>query len=304
MKRESLSESIMNMFLGTDFTLEEVYDAIPEKPHTTIRGRIYDNIGKRFTKVKRGVYRVIEGENECIVIEGNGRDLSFLPNSSIDCIMTDHPWSDKKSNIGGDRKFTNTYECFNYTNEDFKEKFRVLKDGCFLVELIPAENENNYKYLYELKLIAEKEGFKYYAKVSWKKGTFVSNTGRKAKNSEELMIFSKGKARNLRLDAKKTKNTGEECFMSGTSKMLPTQFDIQSVPVRQKLHQSEKPVELWEEVIPYVTKENEIILDQFAGVGAVGIAALNTGRNSVMIEIDKDNVGKILDRINKQNSNN
>ena len=46
--------------------------------------------------------------------------------------------------------------------------------------------------------MAEKEGFKYYAKVTWKKGTFVSNTGRKAKNSEELMIFSKGKARCLR----------------------------------------------------------------------------------------------------------
>ncbi len=45
-------------------------------------------------------------------------------------------------------------------------------------------------------------GFMYYSKVTWKKGNFVSNTGRKSKNSQDVMIFSKGKARNLRIDAK------------------------------------------------------------------------------------------------------
>jgi len=35
---------------------------------------------------------------------------------------------------------------------DFKEKARVLKDGCFLVEVLPAENENNYEYLYQIKV--------------------------------------------------------------------------------------------------------------------------------------------------------
>ncbi|MEG1311997.1 MAG: DNA methyltransferase [Romboutsia sp.] len=293
----TLGNSIMNLFLGKDFTLEEVYKAIPEKPKTTIRGRIYDNLGIKFKKINRGIYRAIDKDSECIVIEGDGRDLSFLKDESIDCIMTDHPWDDKKSNIGGGRKFTDTYNCFTYTNKDFKEKYRVLKSGCFLIELIPAENENNYRYLYKLKIMAEEEGFKYYAKVTWKKGTFVSNTGRKAKNSEELMIFSKGKARCLRPDIKKTKATGEEYFMSGTSKMLPTQFDIQAVPVRRKLHQSEKPVALWEKVIPYVTKENEIILDQFAGAGAVGLAALNTNRDSILIELEPKNVEIIKNRL-------
>ena len=77
--------------------------------------------------------------------------------------------------------------------------------------------------------MAQKAGFEYYAKVPWIKGSFISNTGRKAKNSEELMIFSKGKARALRIDAKKTKNTGSECFMSGTNRMLPTEFNVPPV---------------------------------------------------------------------------
>lgn len=294
----SLSDKIYELFIDNEFKLDEVYEKIKDKPKTTIRGRIYDNLGVKFKRVAKGVYATIDNNEQCIVLEGDGRDLSFLKDNSIDCIMTDHPWSDKKSNIGGDRKFTDTYDCFNYTNNDFKEKYRVLKDGHFLVEVIPAENENNYKYLYNLKVMAEEEGFKYYAKVTWKKGTFVSNTGRKAKNSEDIMIFSKGKARELRLDAKKTKNTGIDCYMSGTSKMLPTQFDIQSVPVREKIHQSEKPVELWEEIIKYLTKDGEVILDQFAGVGAVGIAALKTNRSAILIELLRENVDKICERCN------
>ena len=31
--------------------------------------------------------------------------------------------------------------------------------------------------------MAEKSGFKYFAKVAWKKGNFISNTGRKSKNT-------------------------------------------------------------------------------------------------------------------------
>ena len=74
----------------------------------------------------------------------------MIEDNSIDCILTDHPWLDIKSNKGGTRAFA-LYDCFRYTLEDFKEKARVLKDGCFLVEVLPAENENNYEYLYQMK---------------------------------------------------------------------------------------------------------------------------------------------------------
>lgn len=95
---------------------------------------------------------------------------------------------DIKSNKGGTRAFA-LYDCFRYTLEDFKEKARVLKDGCFLVEVLPAENENNYEYLYQIKKYAKEAGFIYYSKVPWKKGTFVSNTGRKAKNTQDIIHF-------------------------------------------------------------------------------------------------------------------
>lgn len=232
---------------------------------------------------------------DCIIANGDGRDLSFLQDSSIDCIITDHPWADPKANKGGNRNFAD-YECFEYTLDDFKEKARVLKDGCFLVEIIPNENESNFDYLYQLKKMAQEAGFEYYCKVPWVKGTFVSNTGRNCKNREDLMIFSKGKARALRLNAKKTKATGETHYMSGANGMLPAEFNIQPPSKKEQICQSEKPSELFEQLLKYITLENELILDQFAGSGSVGQACLNTNRKCILIEKDKDKVEKIEQR--------
>ncbi len=91
---------------------------------------------------------------------------------------------------------------FRYESKDFKEKQRVLKRGHFLVEFLPEESEVNFDYLYEIKKMAQENGFKYFAKVAWKKGNFISNTGRKSKNIEDVMIFSNGEPRSLKLDAK------------------------------------------------------------------------------------------------------
>ena len=98
-----------------------------------------------------------------------------------------------------------------------------MKKGCFLVEFMPEENGENYEYLYQMKKMAKEAGLEYYAKVAWKKGNFVANTGRKSKNTEEIAFFTKGKARNLRPDAKKDKaEPGISHYMSGARGMLPT----------------------------------------------------------------------------------
>lgn len=290
----SIVKNLLSVFKGTEFTLKDAYAVNPNVNKESVRARIYEHLGTDFEKLAKGLY--ITKAKDCILIEGDGRDLSFLKDASIDCIITDHPWLDKKSNKGGNRNFA-TYDSFEYTLEDFKEKARVLKDGSFLVECIPAENENNFDYLYKLKKMPQECGFEYYAKVPWTKGTFVSNTGRKSKNTEDLMIFSKGKPRALRLDAKKTKALGIETFMSGTNKMLPTDFNVQAVSNHNKICQSEKPSELFEQLLDYITLENEIVLDQFAGSGSVGVASIKKKRKCILIEMARDCIDKITNRI-------
>lgn len=273
--------------------IKDIASYFPDKPQSTIRGRLYRELKERCKRVARGVYLYIENEGAAIVVEGNGRELSIFDDNSIDAIVTDHPWKDTVSNSGGNRQFDAGYEdtAFQYSLLDFQEKARVLKEGSFLVEILPAENEKNYKYLYDLKIHAEKCGLAYYAKVPWKKGAFVSNTGRKSKNTEEIMFFVKGKARSLRPD----KQRGG--YMSGTSYMLPTEFDFQPASSKKRIHQAEKPVELYEAILEAITTPGEVVIDQFAGSGNLGKAALRRGRIAVMFEILKENVRKIRDNL-------
>lgn len=290
----SIVDTLIECFKNEAFTLKEAYEKVTGVNKESIRARIYEQIGVKFKRLNRGLY--INLDADCVLIEGDGRDLSILQDNSIDCIITDHPWADKKANKGGNRNFSD-YETFQYTLDDFKEKARVLKDGSFLVEVIPNENESNFDYLYQLKKMAQEAGFEYYCKVPWVKGSFVSNTGRCVKNREDLMIFSKGKARALKLDAKKIKATGEIHRMSGTNGMLPAEFNVQPPSKKEQLCQSEKPSALFEQLLEYITLENEMVLDQFAGSGSVGEACIKTNRKCILIEKAKEKVEKIAERL-------
>jgi site-specific DNA-methyltransferase (adenine-specific) len=46
-----------------------------------------------------------------------------------------------------------------------------------------------------------------------------------------------------------------------------------------------------------VTYEGEVVLDSFAGSGVVGEASLNKKRNCILIEILKENIIKINNRL-------
>lgn len=292
----SIKDRILNAFKQQAFTLRQAYSVNPSANPETVRARIYENLGVAFKKVGRGIYMTLD--EECLVIEGNGRNLSALDNSSIDCIITDHPWEDPKSTSGGNRNFAN-YSTFKYTRADFDEKARVLKEGSFLCEILPAESESNFEYLYQLKQMAIKAGFQYYACVPWKKGSFVSNTGRKAKNTEDCMIFSKGKPRALRPDKQRglDANGQPTRFMSGAAGMLPAMFDIQAVSRKNQIAQSEKPVALFEQLLEYLTLQDELVLDQFAGSGALGEACINKKRKAILIEYDKNKALNIANRL-------
>lgn len=150
-----LKNSLIETFKGMTFSLSDAYEKFASHyPKEQIRARIYESLGVAFKRIGKGIYFANTDAESVALIEGDGRDLSILKDCSVDCIITDHPWADTKSNKGGNRSFAD-YEAFRYTVEDFKEKARVLKDGCFLVEFLPAENESNFNYLYEIKKMAE-----------------------------------------------------------------------------------------------------------------------------------------------------
>ncbi|MCP4914535.1 MAG: site-specific DNA-methyltransferase [Oligoflexia bacterium] len=266
------------------FQIKELYDLFPDNAKETVRARVYTHLGVLFEKVSRGVYVVksSRGESSALLINGNGRDLSMIEDESIDAIVTDHPWSNEKAHKGTN-KTMRRYSDFHYTLEDFLEKYRVLKKGSFLVENLPQESESNFEYLYKIKKMAQRAGFKFWCMTIWTKGKLIHNTGRVAKNKEFLYFFTKGNARKLRPN----KNTRQSDFMSGTSSIVPAQFNFQPPSPKKKVHPSEKPIELLKEIIRLITKEGELVLDQFAGSANIIEACLETNRNCIAIELDE-----------------
>lgn len=53
-------------------------------------------------------------------------------------------------------------------------------------------------------------------------------------------------------------------------------------------HPTQKSLKLMEEIISIHTNENDVILDPFMGSGSTGVACLNTNRNFIGIELEKE----------------
>lgn len=304
-KMTKIDQTLQNTFSGhKQFTMQEAYQACEGSLQHSVRARIYDGLKNNlYLRLAKGVYVTTytnaEGEEQtCVLVHGDGRDLSALKTGSINAIITDHPYDISGALKGGNRDFA-SYDLFQYTEQDFAEKFRVLKPGGFLVEFIPEESAENFDYLTRLKQMAMKAGFLYYSKVPWKKGDFVANTGRKYKNTEDVLFFTKGKSRSLRPDAKKDKaDPSIKHYMSGAHGMLPTVFDYAPPTKADRIHQAEKPVELLKAILGYVTLPNEWVLDQFAGSGVLGQAAMEMDRKCYLIEKDEEAIHKICNRLN------
>lgn len=348
-------------------------------------------------------------DTNVVLLNTNGRKVSFIKDGSIDAIVTDFPWKDEKAHYGTNQKnLVEEYkdETFIYTREDIEEKYRVLKNGAYCVEFFPQLSITNIGWMIKVLDIFLQTGFVFQASVDWIKGksirisqselkdnsrvsekfkeiflgqenyfngesfniddniyelikSFKQNQGKKVKNGDQIFFFTKGIARNLKIDYKKIKKIlsnyaeknsiykeiYEEVFeenfetfsneefasvkinyefagksskdikgklynefkkvfieesrnkdlkkdycQSGTKYIIPARFIIPQV--NNKIHDSEKPVELYKEILKLITKRNEIVLDQFSGSGNLGIACRELNRKGVLIEINK----KIFDK--------
>lgn len=100
-KEPSIQMTLFDYFMDTEsFTLKEAVECVNNVKNVkepSIRGRIYEGISAGlFKRVSKGVYTVTKKdakgkESTCMLINGNGRDLSMFEDNSIDAIITDHP---------------------------------------------------------------------------------------------------------------------------------------------------------------------------------------------------------------------
>lgn len=230
--------------------------------------------------------------NNIQLYQGDSLELiKDIPDESIDLVVTDCPYHIVEGGCTNDavkigrytesnnnKEMTKKGKLFEHNDIEFAEWlpdiYRVLKPNSHCYIMI---NPRNMK---ELQQEAEKAGFTFQNLIVWDKGNCTPN--RYYLNSYELILMlRKGKAKNIN-------NMGTK--------------NILRVPniTRKKLHPTEKPVELIEILISNSSQCNDVVLDPFMGSGSTGVAAINTNRNFIGIELD-ENYFKIAEKRIKEN---
>lgn len=202
----------------------------------------------------------------------NGDSLKILkeiPDKSVDMLLTDPPY---KIITGGKRKSTVSFGGIIKDNKqlmrtipEFKEWlpecFRVLKDNTHAYFFINFINLNDM--INEI----EKAGFKIHTLLVWQKNNSGFNRWY-LKNCEYVIFARKGKAKKIKIGGSKTVH----------------QFNNP----RNKVHPTEKPVDLLEMYILNSSDEGDVVLDPFMGSGSTGVACKNTNRKFIGIELEID----------------
>ena len=205
--------------------------------------------------------------------QGNSVDiLKIIPSESVDLVVTDPPYKvisggkpNRSKNAPSGILSKNDGKIFTHNDVEIEEwlpeVYRVLKDRthCYIM--------CNLINLWHYKEVAEQVGFNIHNLLVWKKNNCTPNKWY-MKNQEYILFLYKGKAK----------------FFNNCGCKVIHVFDNP----KNKVHPTEKPVELMKLYIENSSNENDIVLDPFIGGGGTGIACAISNRRFIGIELDEE----------------
>ena len=117
---------------------------------------------------------------------------------------------------------------------------------------------------------------------------------------EDILVFSKNKVNYYPIMEQRGKIRDKGGHSkSDNYKLIPSKtkeknniyypknlLNISNASQKNKIHPTQKPVELFEYLIKTYTNEGETVLDNCMGSGTTGVACVNTNRNFIGIELD------------------
>lgn len=222
------------------------------------------------------------------LLQGDCMDLMReIPDSSVDMVLTDPPYS-SGGLFAGDRKVsTRTKYCdcdysgaarfqnFSGDNMDqrsFTEFMRMVLAKCR--QKVKPENVCavfvDWRNLPAMVDALQAAGWIYRGIVVWYKGNCRAVPNRFRNDCEYVVWGTNG--------PRKTE------YYKGVS-VFPGCYHVPSVQTKKKHHQTEKPVELLEKLLA-ICPDGGTVLDPFMGSGSTGVACANTGRGFIGMELD------------------
>jgi site-specific DNA-methyltransferase (adenine-specific) len=141
--------------------------------------------------------------------------------------------------------------------------YRVMKDGSHVYLMCNFKNLNN--------LMNEtlKVGFKHINLLVWEKNNCTPSQFY-MKNCEYTLLIRKGASKYIN--------------DIGGSKTVHMFENI----IGNKVHPTEKPIDLMEFYVNNSSNDGDIVLDMFMGSGSTGVASKNLNRSFIGIELDQD----------------
>lgn len=203
--------------------------------------------------------------SEITLLNGDCLELmKDIPDGSVDLILTDPPYGmDFQSNRRKEAyaKIKNDI-CLGWLGEFMDLCLRVLKDDTAIYMFCSWHNIDIFKSEFQKR-------FKLKNIIVWCKNNHGSGDLKAAYAPRYEFILYGHKGRRLFED----KRYEDVLFFNKTG---------------NKNHPTEKPTDLLELFVCNSSKIESVVLDPFMGSGSTGVACVNTGRNFIGIELDKN----------------
>lgn len=202
--------------------------------------------------------------------------MKELPDECIDLIVTDPPYRITARGNGGNsggmfqKKEVNNGKVFANNDIDIvdwlPELHRVLKNDthCYIM----TNNKNIGRYLE----VINKSKFHYVKCLIWVKDNKIMGQTYMSQ-FEYVIMVRKG-------SHKKINNCGQSDVLCVANKKQKNEKG-------KTIHDTEKPIELMKILIENSTREREVVLDPFMGIGSTCVAATNTNRHHIGYELDE-----------------
>lgn len=211
--------------------------------------------------------------------------MKDIQDNSIDCIITDPPYKlNKTTGSSTSSGMSEKWGGMLKAGDKNANMINTISFDSWLPELYRIASEQSHIYIFtndknlnDLISCALKNKFKLHNILIWKKNNITPNRWY-MKNCEFIIFLRKGKSRPL------------------YNKSASHFFEINNI--RNKIHPTQKPVELIEELIKNSSKEGDTIFDLFMGSGTTGVACKNINRDFIGMELDDKYFEVAKERIN------
>jgi len=263
------------------------------------------------------------------ILEGDCLDhLKEFDDGFFDLIVTSPPYADSRRKTYGGIHPDDYVEWFLPRSAEF---LRVLKPtGTFILNIKErVMNGERHTYVIELILEMRKQGWLWTEEFIWhKKNCYPGKWPNRFRDAwerclqfnkqkkfhmyqEEVMVpvgsWSEARLRNLsETDRRRDESKVQSGFGKkienwlGRDNVYPTNVLHLATECGNKNHSAVFPVNLPQWFIKLFTKEDEWVLDPFAGSGTTGVAALQTSRKFVLIDTNPEYCRMAKERIESE----